>query len=58
MLTTRELKSWDPDICTIWLFVHDEEMVFISDEMCLKIESVQRMFKNKITMYYFLKKIG
>ena len=33
-------------------------MVFISDEMYLKIESVQRMFKNKITMYYFLKKIG
>ena len=44
MQTTRELKSWDPDICTIWLFVHDDdEMVFTSDEMCLKIESVQRM---------------
>ena len=49
-LTTGELKSWDPDICTIWLFVHDNEMVFMTDLISLKIESVQWMFKNKITI--------
>ena len=35
-LTTGELKSWDPDICTIWLFVHDNEMVFMTDLISLK----------------------
>ena len=58
-LTTGELKSWDPDICSIWLFVHGNEMVFITDLMSLKIESVNsKCLKIKLQFIIFWKRLA